>query len=82
MHYNFQEEEFGRALTHLCFDNEKLSKKVCKLLLKAVVNSDYDKIKPYLVIVSQMLQIKDSENKNLKLKRLEWIFGFAFLKSV
>jgi hypothetical protein len=51
-------------------------------LLKAVVNSDYDKIKPYLVIVSQMLKIKDNENKNLQRKRLEWIFGFGFLRSV
>jgi hypothetical protein len=59
MQYNFQEEEFGRALTHLCFDNEKLSKKVCTMLLKSIVNSDYEKIKPYLQIVSQMLSIKD-----------------------
>lgn len=59
MQYNFQEEEYGRALTHLCFDNEKLSKKVCKFLLKSIVNSDYEKIKPYLGIVSQLLKIKD-----------------------
>lgn len=59
MQYNFQEEEFGRALTHLCLDNEKLSKKVCTMLLKSIVNSDYEKIKPYLQIVSQMLSIKD-----------------------
>lgn len=32
----FHCKEYGRALAHLCFMNEKLSKKVCKVIVNGV----------------------------------------------
>ena len=49
--HGFAVEKFGAALVHLCFNNYKLSKSVCRFLLRNIVNNDYDKIKDYLTIV-------------------------------
>jgi hypothetical protein len=51
MFHGFAVEEFGRAIVHLCFNNYKLSKEVSKLLLRNIVNNDYDKIKDFLTMV-------------------------------
>ncbi len=56
----YQEEQFGKALAHLCFDNHKISKAVCLRILKLIVFSDYDKVKPYIEIVNILLTIKDN----------------------
>lgn len=68
------------ALAHLCFDNRKLSKQICLRLLKQIVFSDYDKVKPCIEVVNTLLIIKDSKEVDLQRMRLEWILGFAFLK--
>ena len=39
---------FGMALAHLCFENEKLSKKIFKFLLKGITSIDVSKIVGYL----------------------------------
>jgi len=68
---------------HLCFNNYKLSKEISKLLLRNIVNNDYDKIKDFLTIVGQLACIREGEYHGkslLQRKRLEWIFGFGFLK--
>jgi len=80
MNNSYQEEAFGKALAHLCFDNVKLSKKICSRLLKLIVFSDYDKVKNCIEIVNTLLSIKDRANPSLQRKRLEWVFGFGFLK--
>jgi len=59
--HNYQEEVFGMALAHLCFDNKKLSKQICLRLLKQIVFSDYDKVKPCIEVVNTLLIIKDSK---------------------
>jgi hypothetical protein len=50
------------------------------VLLKAIVNGgDYDKVKSFIEILSDLLMVKDYANPELQRKRLEWIFGFGFL---
>jgi len=81
--HGFSIESYGKALVHLCFNNYKLSKTVCRLVLRNIVNNDYDKIKDYLSIVGDMVTMEEGEGPNgfslLQRKRLEWIFGFNFL---
>ena len=52
-------EEFGKALAHFCYKNNDFSKKVAKLVLKGISKNDYDKIKNYLDVVTQVALIKD-----------------------
>jgi hypothetical protein len=80
MSNGYQEEAFGKALAHLCFDNTKLSKVICLRLLKLIVFSDYDKVKQCIEVVNTLLTIKDHQEPSLQRKRLEWILGFSFLK--
>ena len=73
------------GLAHLCYCNKKLSKQICTILLKAIVISDYQKIDCYLDVVKELVQTKDFDPKtgeSLQKKRLEWIFGFAFLNHI
>jgi len=65
MQNGYQEENFGKALAHLCFDNMKLSKQMCLRLLKLIVFSDYDKVKPCIEVVNTLLTIRDYEDPNL-----------------
>jgi hypothetical protein len=78
----YQEEQFGKALAHLCFDNHKMSKTICLRILKLIVFSDYDKVKPYIEVVGTLLTIKDKRQVSLQRKRLEWVLGFSYLKWV
>jgi hypothetical protein len=58
-----------------------LTKQFSRVLLKAIVNGgDYDKVKSFIDTVSDLLMVKDYANPELQRKRLEWIFGFGFLK--
>lgn len=45
-------EEFGKALAHFCYKNEKISKKVAKTLLKGISKNDFERIKNYLDVVT------------------------------
>lgn len=80
MNNQYSEEHFGKALAHICFDNAKLSKQICLRLLKIIVASEYDKVKPCIEIVNTLLTIRDHADPSLQRKRLEWILGFGFLK--
>lgn len=44
MSNDYQQEQFGKALAHVCFENIKLSKKICKRLMKQISFSDYDRV--------------------------------------
>jgi hypothetical protein len=57
----------------MCKDNFKLSKKVAKVFIKSINNSNYDTIKNYLNALKPFLRLNDS----LKEQKLEWIFGFS-----
>jgi len=56
----------------MCKDNEKLSKKVSKVFIKAINNSNFDNVKNYLMALKPFIKYNDS----LKQKKLEWVFGF------
>jgi hypothetical protein len=57
----------------MCQDNEKMSQKVSKVFIKAINNSNFDNVKSYLTALKPFLKMNDS----LKLKKLEWVFGFS-----
>ena len=65
-------EEFGKSLAELCHENEKLSKRVCKMFVNGINNADYEKIENYSEALKPILTLNDS----LKLKRLDWVFGY------
>ena len=68
-------EEIGKVLAHFCYKFEKFSKNISKLLLHGISRNDYEKVKNYLDVVTQIALIRD----DLQRKRLEWIFGFGSL---
>lgn len=66
-------KQFGVCLANMCKDNIKMSKKVSKVFIKAINNSNFDNVKNYLMALKPFLKLNDS----LKLQKLEWIFGFS-----
>jgi len=57
----------------MCRDNVKLSKKVSKVFIKAINQSNFDNVKNYLTALKSFLKLNDT----LKLKKLEWVFGIS-----
>jgi hypothetical protein len=57
----------------MCKDNEKLSRKVSKVFIKAFNGSNSENLKNYLKALKPFLRIND----DLKFLRLEWVFGFG-----
>jgi hypothetical protein len=66
-------KQFGQCLANMCRDNLKLSKKVSKVFIKSINQSNYDNIKGYLTALKPFVKLDDS----LKVQRLEWIFGVS-----
>ena len=66
-------KQFGKCLANMCRDNFKLSKKVGKVFIRSIDNSNYDTVKNYLTALKPYLRMEDS----LKDIKLEWIFGFS-----
>ena len=64
-------KEFGQCLANMCKDNLKLSKRVSKVFIKVINNSNFDNVKNYLKALKPFVKMNDS----LKLLKLEWIFG-------
>lgn len=52
-------EEFGKALAHFCYKDDNISKKIAKDLLKGISKNDFEKIKNYLDVVTQVVFLKD-----------------------
>lgn len=52
-------EEFAKALSHLCYKNLKLTRKICKKFLKAISYSNNDQAERHLVLLVDLLKIKD-----------------------
>jgi hypothetical protein len=88
MENSYNCEEYGLAVAHICFEDEKLSKKVARFLLKGIssANDNLPIMENYLKVVEAMcsnsFESPDSEHKYLPRKRLEWIFGFGILNEV
>ena len=56
---------------------EKFSKRISKLLLHGISRNDYEKVRNYLDVVTEIALIQDE----YQIKRLEWMFGFGSLIS-
>ena len=61
----------------MCKDNLKLSRKVSKVFIKAINNSNYENVKNYLMALKPFLKMND----HLKNMKLEWVFGFSQIVS-
>ena len=57
----------------MCKDNFKLTKKVSKVFIKAINDSNYDNVKNYLMALKPFIKLNDS----LKPQKLEWMFGIS-----
>jgi hypothetical protein len=68
-------ESLGKLIAHMSYKAEKFTKRFTKLLLNGISRNDYEKVKNYLDVVTQLVIVKDE----LQMKRLEWIFGFGYL---
>ena len=50
----------AKAVAHYAYENEDFTKYMCKILLKGINRSDYDKVKNYLEVVSELALLNDS----------------------
>ena len=66
-------KEFGQCLSNMCKENMKLSKRVSKVFIKVINNSNFDNVKNYLKALKPFVKMNDS----LKPLKLEWIFGIG-----
>ena len=57
----YEPTDYGEALAHISQGNKKLSKKICRLILKGIAVSDYHKIDNYLKVVAKLLALKDKD---------------------
>jgi hypothetical protein len=84
-HNGYNQEDFGKALAHVCYGNEKVSKKVARNLIKGLNSlQEQAKINYLLDIIKEFCgqnESPDGPYADLPGKRLEWIFGFGTLKS-
>jgi hypothetical protein len=46
-------------IAHLCYKFDKFSKKISKTLLHGISRGDFEKVKSYLDVVTQIALIKD-----------------------
>ena len=62
----------SKLLASMCFDNKKLTKRMCKHLIKVINEFDICKIGKYLSFLGELLIIPDKFQE----LRLEWILGY------
>jgi len=65
-------ESLGKTLASICKDNEKQSRDIAKMLVKTIAAPGSKGKENYFVAMKPFLRIDDG----LKMKRLEWVFGF------
>lgn len=74
--------DYSKALAHLCYGNEELSKQVCKMAIKCRDKSKSGQPK-YFIVLRQLLKLDDKNaetDEPLLPKRLQWLFGSAQIK--
>lgn len=69
-----ENEQFSKAIAHLCYKDIKFTRKISKKILKCISYSNNDEVQRHLVIVREIAKIKDEFQE----QRLEILFGFAF----
>lgn len=52
-------QELGKMIAHLCYKYEKFSKRISKHLLHGISRNDYEKVRNYLDVVSEIALIRD-----------------------
>ena len=57
----------------MCKGNEKLTRRVAKVFVKSINQSNYDSVKNYLTALKPFLLTSDG----LKKSKLEWVFGYS-----
>lgn len=72
---SYSTASFGKLIGLFCYENEKYSKSVVKLILKGINANPAQSFSRYFIVIEQILLITDS----LQTQRLEWIFGLAFM---
>lgn len=46
-------------IAHMCFKFEKFSKRIAKLLLHGISSNDYERVKNYLDVVTEIALVRD-----------------------
>jgi len=64
---------FAKLITFFCYNNEKYSKSVVKIILKGINANLLQHFNKYILIIDNILQLSDS----LQQERFEWILGVA-----
>ena len=68
---------YSRALAHLCYNNEELSRRICQYCIKC----RYEGTRPnWMIVLKHLFKLDDvnpETGESLQAKRLEWIFGTA-----
>ena len=80
MSNDYDVHAYAKGLAHVCYGNEKLSKKVCRMARDNCFEGDHPN---YLIVLRHMLRYDDMDaetGESLRPKRLEWIFGTAQIK--
>lgn len=62
----------SKLLASMCFENKKLTKRMCKHLIKVINEYDVSKISKYMDFLGELLTIPDK----LQELRFEWILGY------
>jgi hypothetical protein len=68
--------EYSRLVSHLSFENENFSRRVCRTLLIGLGKANAEEALPLMRVTEQILNIQDS----LFNKRLEWLLGIPHIK--
>ena len=63
MRHGYEVEKFSETISHLCFNNKHLSKKICAQALKETNKTDFERVSNYLKLMGSMLRIEDLDVK-------------------
>jgi len=66
-----ESSDLTSMITNMCTGNEKMSRKLAKVFIKAINQNNVEKIVVYLKALKKYLIIDDDFKKH----RLEWVFG-------
>ena len=65
-------DQIGKLILHMCKDNKKYSKKVCKLMLRVINDYEVSKISQHIELLGDLITLTDS----FQSYRFEWILGY------
>lgn len=77
MHENYDTEGICKIGASLCFNSKQFSESLGRVILTGIFKSNSEHIPQYLDNLQAFLSINDS----YKAHRIEWMFGYAVLKT-